>query len=128
MRGDAPAMAEWIVELPGTIAVELVLDRSYLRRPFRDCTVEDIIDVVDVDADCHRGASDCLRPAVPHVRELVGEHDQRVADLELGVAHLAAWPLHAHALPGAEDGCVEVDRIVRAIDREIRCDLRITLG
>src|SRR5437867_2912816 len=128
MRGDAPAMAERILELPRTIAVELVLDRPQRGGTFLDGAVEDVIHVLDVNTDGHRRAAHGLGAAVFHVRELVGEHDQRVADLELGMADLAAGCAHAHALPRAEHGSIEVDRIARAIDGEVRCDFRVALG
>ena len=50
-------------------------------------------------------------PADAHLGELVRQHDERVADLELGVADLAVGAGHAHPLLGAEDLGVELDRV-----------------
>ena len=44
------------------------------------------VDVVDVDVHGHRRTAERLRREEPVVGELVGEHHQPGADLELGVA------------------------------------------
>src|SRR5262249_24862067 len=50
---------------------------------------------------------------------LVGQHDDRVADLDLGVADLAVGPGHAHPLGRAEDAPVVVERPRRAVDDQV---------
>src|SRR5205814_3663698 len=58
----------------------------------------------------------------------VGEHQDGVADLELGVPDLAVGPAHDPALLGVERLLVEVDRLLRVLDGEARVDAVVALG
>jgi len=56
-----------------------------------------------------------------------GDHDQAIADRELGVRDLAVRSRQSHALDRAEDLDVEADRRLRPVDAQIRGDARIVL-
>src|SRR5437667_5627386 len=58
--GNAPPMAERVFELTGSVTVELVLDRTQGGRAFSHGPLEDVVDVLDVDADRHGSAADAL--------------------------------------------------------------------
>src|SRR5262249_17752270 len=122
----APAMSEGILELPGAVAVELVLHGTKRLRAAFDGAIEGLVDVLHVDAHHHRGTADRLRPAHVHLWVLVREHDHRVADLELRMTDPPVRPAHPHALRRAEDRTVERDRGARAVDAEIGTDLRVS--
>jgi hypothetical protein len=60
MRSHVPAVTIGILELPGTIAIELILDRSQRLGPRLDCALERGVRVIEVDVDRDRRASDRL--------------------------------------------------------------------
>jgi hypothetical protein len=63
------------------------------------------------------------------VGELVGDHDEAVADLDLGVADgVGGIAGHAHPLDGAEHVDVEVDGRVRITATEVGGDARVAGG
>src|SRR2546423_14791600 len=68
-----------------------------------------------------------LRAAGAHLRVLVGEHDPRVAYLELGVTDLAAGSSHPHPLGCAEHRLVEVNRGGAAVDDEVGSYARVAI-
>jgi hypothetical protein len=121
-------VAEGIFELPRPIAVELILDRSDLLRARFDRTGEHVVDVLDVDHEEHRRATELLRGRRARARERVRQHDHGVADLDLGVPDLAVGALHPHALRRAEHVTVELDGRGRAVDAEVRDHPRVFLG
>jgi hypothetical protein len=71
--------------------------------------------------------ADGLGRLAAHLGERVGEHDHRLADLQLRVADLAARCSHPEALGRVEDGLVEVDRAGRVVDREVGNHLRVAV-
>jgi hypothetical protein len=72
-------------------------------------------------------AAHALRAAGVHLRVLVGEHDHRVADLELGVTDLAVGPSHSHSLGRPEHGLVEVNRCGAAVDDQVGSNARVAI-
>ena len=62
----------------------------------------------------------CLRADDTHVRELVGEHYDRVTDGQLGVANPAIGTGHVHPLFRPQNGPVEIDRLSSTVHVEVR--------
>src|SRR5262249_42739754 len=90
VRRQGPDVAVRVRQRARAVAVKLVLHRTHLLRAGGDGLAEARVHVLDVEADAHRRAAQRLRAAVAHLGELVGQHDRRVADPDLGVPHLAA--------------------------------------
>src|ERR1700722_12852816 len=127
VRGDVPAMSIGVLELPGTIPIELIFD---LAQPFRsslDRALECSICVLDVDVDRHGRPSDRFGTLDVHPRVLVGKHNHGLANLKLGVTDLAVGSIQAHALAGAQHSLVELDRLVRTIDDQVGHYLRVVV-
>src|SRR6266511_3094434 len=100
VRRQGPDMAEWVCQGAGAVAVELILDWPKLFSPGGYRLAKLCVHVLDVEQDADRRAAERLRAAEAHVGVLVGHHDRRVADLDLGVADLAAGTGEAQQLPG----------------------------
>src|SRR5688572_30761328 len=84
---------------------------SHLLRAGLDRPVEDIIDVVNIEADGHGTTADALRAEISHVRKFVRKHDQRIAQLQFGVTDLSRGvSRHPHALLRPQNIAVELDR------------------
>ncbi len=128
VRRDVPTMSERVDELSRTVAVELVLDRTQFGRAVLERAVERDVDVLDVHTHGHRSVAELLRADEIHVRNLVGEHDHRVADRHLGMPDLPVRPTHTHGLGCAEHRRIEVDRVRRAVDGQVRNHARVLIG
>src|SRR5262249_15485563 len=90
--------------------------------------IEGLIDVFTVDHEARgRPVERLWRRAAP-LRVLVAEHDDGVADANLGVHHLAVGRVHAHGLLGAEGLLVERNGLGRVADGQIRRDDVVALG
>src|SRR5262245_52882037 len=83
VRRDMPAVPERIFDGAGAIAVELVLDRAHDLASSRGRARNRRIDVGYVEMDLHGRAAARLRPEELHRFVFVGEHDPRIADLDL---------------------------------------------
>src|SRR5439155_130009 len=80
------------------------------------------VDVLDIEEDAGAGAAELARRLRGRLRERVGEHHDRVADLDLGMPDLPVRSLHPHALLRSERGLVELDRLGRILEHEVRHD------
>ena len=92
-----------------------------------DRLLERGVDVLDIDHQADGGAAARLGPEMPHVGEFVGEHDEAVADLDLGMADLVAHR-QPELLLRAERLLVEFDRRGRVVDDQIGRDAVIPFG
>ena len=99
------------------------LDQGTLDRLFHDG-----VDVLDVHDDGGGRGAGVARRRRRRVREGIGEHHDRVADLELGVADLAIRAVHARALFRAERLRVVLDRLGRIVHGEVRDERVVALG
>src|SRR4051812_30899752 len=120
VRGDVPDVAVRVLECAGAVAVELVLDRARELAAGGQCLLHRRVDVAHVEMQLNRGAAARVRSEEAHVRRLVREHHERIADLQLGVADRAVRSGNADRLFGAECPLVELDRLACALDAEIR--------
>jgi hypothetical protein len=73
--------------------------------------------------DRERRAAERLRPDDAHLRILVRQHQRRAAELDLGMADAAARLGQPEQLLGAECALVELQRLRRAADAQIRIHL-----
>src|SRR5437764_11477810 len=121
VRRDRPFVSPRIEQRAASIAVELIDDRALLRGAEGDGAGEDFIDVLDVDGKAARRAAERLRADLAHLGMLVGEHEVRAADLQVGVRDAA---VHRKALDlfRAEGRLVELDRVRRAAHEQVRGD------
>src|SRR5262245_30580251 len=91
MSRYVPAVAERILDSAHAVTVELVLDGADQLPPRGDGLLHRGVHIRDIQDQTHRRAAVRARPARTHVAVLVGKHDDRVADIDLGMAHPAAW-------------------------------------
>ena len=84
----------------------------------RDGALEQRVAIVDVEPQRDRRAAERLRaPAAPH---LVVEHDDRIADADLGMHDLAVRSWRPRQYFGAERLRVPVERAGRIVHDEVR--------
>jgi hypothetical protein len=110
---------ERVFQPAGPLAVELILD--WLRQPGAGGhrPLDHGVDVRDGEMEPHRAAAERPRAADPMLRVLVGEHDPRAVDLDLGVPDPAVRLAQAQHLGRAERLPVELDGAGRALDVQI---------
>ena len=90
VRRERPAVAERVFQNGDAVAVELVGQRPLHGGTRRLRALHEGIDIRDVDQQVDRRAAQRLRAAEVHLGELVGQHDRRGADADLGVTDAAA--------------------------------------
>src|SRR5215211_257675 len=127
VRGDRPLMPEWVLDAAEAIAPEHVFYRHRHRRAGIDGFLHGGVDVLRVDKEARADSSELLRRLGRRLRKRIGEHDQRVPDLDLGVGDFAVRAEHPAALLRAEGSLVELDRFRRVRDGEVRRDGAVTL-
>src|SRR5437588_5836 len=66
------------------------------------------------------GAALRSRTAIAHTGVLIGQHDDRITDLDFGVTHRTVRSRHAKQLGRAKRVLVELDRLRGAFDDEVR--------
>lgn len=109
MLAEAPAVAEGIAEHRGTFAPELISGRAQWGSTSREGAGEGLITVLDLDRE-HAGGQATFRDGVGvSLRELIGDVDMGVADLELGMGHGSRGGREAVKLHGTEGPGVEVE-------------------
>jgi len=130
VRGDAPVMTERIDDLAEAIPPEHVGDGHRHLRPRVHRLLDDGVDVRDVQKGRPGDAPRRLRRLVVggHRKILVGQEDDRIADLDLGVHDLAAGPGHAEPGLGSERLLVELERLSGVALDQIRRDRVETIG
>jgi len=121
-------MTERILELATPVTVELVLHRAKGGGPGGEGFGKRGVDVGDVHVQGDRRPAEGLRPPDSHVGELVGQHDHRVADGQLGMAHPSTGYRHHHAHLGIQHGLVELDGILCSGHVEVRGDAGVVVG
>ena len=108
MSGDAPGIAEWVLDCCVAIAVERVLRCSdRFRTGLKGARIRGV-DVINVDIQ--RIAFG--RP----LRLRIGNHQRGIADAQLGVHDLSAGSVHLEAILGVEDLFDEIDEFLGALD------------
>ena len=112
----------------GAVAVELVGHRPRHRPTRGDGLREQLVDVLHVQHEADGRAAVVLRASGVHLGRLVGEHDGRVPDLDLRVAHLSAGRGHAHHLDGAEGALIEIDGARAIVDDQVGCGGVVSVG
>src|SRR5215472_16825246 len=127
MCRDVPDMAARIDDRAEPVAVELVLDRPLQGRAGSDGFFRHNIDIREIEVQPDRRAADRRRGERAHLGMLVGEHDEAVADFELGMADPAAGSVEFHAELGAEHLLVEINRRRAAAHNQIGGQARITI-
>src|SRR5215510_1216100 len=128
MGSDVPDVAGRIGHRARAVAVELVLHRSYQLGAGGQRALHDAIDVLDVQHDADRRAADPAWTQRADLGMLVGEHDGRVADLDLGVPDSAARRGDADLLDGCERLLVEVDGLRRVVADQVRRRRVVAIG
>src|SRR5258705_1514348 len=118
--GRVPAVAEGIFEAARAVAVELVRHRSHLGAAGGHGLFKEPVDVGHIEEDAHGRAAVVLRPPRLDLGMLVGQHDHRVADLDLGMTHPVPRTGNAHELLGPECALVEIDGPRRAVHDQVR--------
>src|SRR5438552_6356369 len=113
-------MAERIFECARSIAIKLILHFLQHSASGLDESSRDRIDVVDIQHHAHRSPAARLRTEIPSFGMLIGEHDHGITDHDLGMAEPTVSHWHAEFLSRAENLLVELDRIRRTLDDEIR--------
>ena len=119
MRGNEPAVAKGILDPAGAIAVELIRHWSDELGSRRHGALDRRVDVFDIEVDRYRRTADRPWAKGLDLGVLVGQHDPRIADLDLGMADPAARGVHPHHLFGTQRSLIEGDRFVGAAENQI---------
>src|SRR5438105_4625483 len=121
MRADVPLIAGWILHAATAVAIELICRLHHRCAPGLDRLLVDGIDIGHVKIEHGGGSLGALRG--------VGNHHNRIADLEFRVHYLAVRPHHRleYGL-GAEGLLHETDDLLGTVDDEIRRDGVIAVG
>ena len=119
--------AEGVLDGARAVTVELVLHGPNQLGTRGQRGLDGCVHVLDVDHHAHRGATEGPRSARTHLGVFVGQHDHRVADDDLGVTYLTSRARHPHLLGGAKDPLVEVQRLGRSVNDQIRSRTVITI-
>src|SRR2546422_7693136 len=101
-------MPERIRQLSVAVPPKHVLHGCLRGRSGGKCLFEGGIHVFDIEKNAHRSPVQSLRRPRAHLWDLVGEHDDGIANLDLSVHDLAARAGHAEALEGTEGALVKV--------------------
>src|SRR5438270_13559813 len=127
---NAPQMAKRILNEAGTVSVELVLNRLQDFRALSRRALNHAIDVGKVNIEAYRAGADGGRAgiALPHAWIFVGQHDVRVADLQLGMTDLAVRTIHANGFSRSEYFLVILNRLRRTFDDEVWRDGVVIFG
>ncbi len=120
MLGQRPAMSERILEGSRAVAPEHVAERHLRLRAGVDGAFPCRIHIVEVDIETHRRAAVRLRALGVHPGHFVGEHDDRVADPDLGVHDAPARTRHTHGFGRSERFLIEVDRARGVVHDHVR--------
>src|ERR1700722_5869526 len=125
---QCPLVSKWILQRPRPIPVELILERLKLFCSACDRLLENFVHLIDVYHQPHAGSAERLRATMAHFGMLIREHDDRIANLDLGVPYPPIRARHAHQLNGAECPLVEIDCVGAPFDNEIGGDRVVTVG
>jgi hypothetical protein len=106
-------VTERILDLAVAVAPEHVRQRHDRLCARIHGLLPDRVGIVHIQVDEDRGAFQGQRAIAAPVGKVVGQHDARVADADLGVHDLAAWAGHAADLGCAEGLFIEVQGIGR---------------
>src|SRR2546425_4426987 len=101
-------MPERIRQLSVAVPPKHVLHGCLRGRSGGKCLFEGGIHVFDIEKNAHRSPVQSLRRPRAHLWDLVGEHDDGIANLNLSVHDLAARAGHAEAFKGTEGALVKV--------------------
>jgi len=94
--GDAPGMSKRIGKGAVAVAPELVGDRHGFFSTGGDCLFEGGVHIGDIEIKSGRSSAEALwRLGIAWILHLVGEEDDGVANLQLGVTDFAVG--HSHA-------------------------------
>src|SRR6267143_82825 len=119
---ERPDVSERILEFPVSLAPELILQGQGRLRSCRDRSVPQLIHIVRVDVQVQgRGARGRGRLRIAS-REFVAHHEDRIPDLNRRVHQRSIRPWRAVNLLRSERLLVELDRLCRTIDDEVRRD------
>src|SRR5581483_4641547 len=125
---DGPDVPEGIDKGAAAVTVKLVLHGPHDLGAGSRGLGGERIHVLNVQHEADGSAAERFGAAVAHLRELVGEHEWRVADFHFGVHDLAAGTAHAEQLGSPERLLVELNRVGCSVDDQIRGDCVIALG
>src|SRR5215510_427358 len=117
-------MSEWVLDEPGAISVELVLDRLESFCALGHSALNYSVDVGNVQIQAYGAGANAGSAGVPlpHGRIFIGQHDARVADLQLGMADSAVGLGHAKEFFSTEDFRVVFDGFSGVLDDQVRCN------
>ena len=93
-------MTKGILQATGSVTVELVFDRTHDRCTCGNRSIHRIVDIGNIEQQPHRRAAERNGAACPPFGELVGQHDPRIIDHELGVPDLPAGVRQSKQLDG----------------------------
>src|SRR5215218_6949428 len=119
-RASSTAGSEVIGAAAAAVAPEPVVHAHRRGCAGVDRLLEDGVDILDVEEDRDGSSADLLRRPRIGLRERIREHQDRVADPDLGVRDLPVGPEHARELGRAERALVELDRLRPVVDGERR--------
>src|SRR5215208_4751276 len=82
--GQLPPVPEWVFETPSAITPELIVQRHDLFGTCVNRSFPRLINILTVDEEAHRRPTVGLWSLATLIGHLVTQHDDRVADFNLG--------------------------------------------
>src|SRR5712664_2541428 len=116
---NMPDVSEGIRHRAEAIAVELVRHGFLNRSAGSNRLIKDRVDVFHIDHDAHRRSAERLRTFVAHLGKLIGEHDRRIANLDLSVTDFSIGRGKAKQFSRAERLLIKFDRVAGAPNNQV---------
>src|SRR5215471_11334650 len=111
MRGDRPAMAEWILDLAVAVTPEHVADRHNGLGAEPDRARGDAFDVFDIEVDGDRRSPERFRSKRAVFGHFIDQHERGIADADAGMHQPSVRAGQARGFGRVESLLVELDRL-----------------
>src|SRR2546426_8637588 len=123
VRRQGPLVAEWVSELPASIAPEHIGHRHIRFRPSRHSAGEGMVCIFNIEIETNGCASKALRPAASHIGMFLTQKDDRIPDLDFRVHDaFLIGSKKAHPLLRTEPAFVKPDGLLNTPHGERRSD------
>src|SRR5689334_21727877 len=119
---DEPSVTEGVRDHSRSCAIELLLDGTDERRALLQCTAHGLLGVRYDEVETDPGSAPRGRTDGSEIRMFVGQHQQRVANSNFGMADAAVRIDQSEEFLGSKGSRVEIQGIGGVLDDEMRKD------
>jgi hypothetical protein len=109
MSRERPVMPERIAQLAVAVSPKHICERLLDFGAGFDGGIKDGVDIIDVQKNAGGGAAQGLRGTAFATWRLVAQHQNRIADFDLGVPNFSIRDIHAKDFGRAEGPFIEID-------------------